>query len=62
MLSVSSALNCGPFRTFMDAGKEGVYAEQGYPPMFEARQLAQPFDTLTARSSVEGQVADAIGT
>lgn len=49
MLSVSFALNCGLFRTFMDAGKEGVYAEQGYRPMLEARQLAQ-------------QAADAIGT
>lgn len=36
MLSVSFALNCGLFRTFMDAGKEGVYAEQGYRPMLEA--------------------------
>ena len=62
MLSVSFALNCGPFRTFMDAGKEGVYAEEGHRPMFEARQLAQPFDTLTALSSVEEQAADAIGT
>ena len=49
MLSVSFALNCGLFRTFMDAGKEGVYAEPGYRPMLEARQLAQ-------------QAADAIGT
>ena len=49
MLSVSFTLNCGLFRTFMDAGKEGVYAEPGYRPMLEARQLAQ-------------QAADAIGT
>ena len=62
MLSVSFALNCGLFRTFMDAGKEGVYAEQGCQPMFDARQLAQPFDTLTALGSVEERAADAIGT
>jgi len=36
MLSVSFALNCGLFRTFMDAGKEGVYPEEGYRPMLEA--------------------------
>ena len=36
MLSVSFALNFGLFRTFMDAGKEGVYAEEGYRPMLEA--------------------------
>jgi len=36
MLSVAFALNCGLFRTFMDAGKEGVYAEEGYRPMLQA--------------------------
>ena len=36
MLSVAFALNCGLFRTFMDAGKEGVYAEEGYQPMLQA--------------------------
>jgi hypothetical protein len=36
MLSVAFALNCGLFRTFMDAGKEGIYADQGYGPMLEA--------------------------
>ena len=46
---LSFALNCGLFRTFMDAGKEGVYTEEGYPPMFQARQLEQ-------------QAADATGT
>lgn len=36
MLSVALALNCGLFRTFMEAGREGVYAEEGYLPTLEA--------------------------
>ncbi len=36
MIHVSFAFNFGLYRTFIDAGKEGVYIEEGYVPLLRA--------------------------
>jgi len=54
MLPVPFALNFGLFRTFMEAGREGVYATEGYRLMLEAF-LGSPFfiDGVTRRTLPE---------